>query len=44
MILFIWILIIIGILIMKKIEPHNWWYPPYAILIGVLVTISTYLS
>lgn len=38
------LLAVICILIMKKIEPDNKWYPVYAIVVMVLFTFfSTYL-
>lgn len=40
----LWGVIAIGIITMKKIEPHNRWYLPYAVLIGALTTAVTSLS
>ena len=40
----IWITAAAGIVIMKKIEPHNRVYPVYAVIVAALFTISTYLS
>lgn len=40
----IWIATAAGIAVMKKIEPHNWLYPVYAVLVAALFTISAYLS
>ncbi len=40
----IWITAVAGIVIMKKIEPHNWVYPVYAVIVALLFTLSTFLS
>ena len=40
----IWIVVAIGIAIMKKIEPHNWVYPVYAVIVALMFTLSTFLS
>lgn len=40
----VWLAIILGIAAMRKIEPHNWVYPIYAVTIAVLATISVYHS
>ncbi len=40
----IWIAAAVGIVIMKKIEPHNRAYPVYAVIVALLFTISAYLS
>lgn len=40
----IWIVAAIGIAIMKKIEPHNWVYPVYAVIVALMFTLSTFLS
>lgn len=37
--LIVWSAIVIGIFVMKKIEPRNKVYPVYAILVGILYTI-----
>lgn len=37
----LWTVVIVGIAVMRKLEPHNWWYPIYAVTIAVLATIST---
>ena len=42
--LIVWLVAIAGIAIMKKIEPHNKVYPPYVILIAVLITVLSFLS
>lgn len=38
----IWIVVIAGIYVMKKIQPHNSWYIYYAIAIGLLFTLAQY--
>ena len=40
----IWIAAMAGIVIMKKIEPHNRVYPVYAVIVALLFTLSTFLS
>lgn len=37
-ILIIWVTVLIAIPTMKKIEPNNKWYQPYAIFVGLLFT------
>lgn len=43
-IVIIWAAVIAGTVVMRKIEPHNWIYPIYAVAIAVLATISIYHS
>lgn len=40
----IWFVAVTGIVIMKKIEPHNRAYPVYAVIVALLFTLSTFLS
>ena len=40
----LWAVVITGIAVMRKIEPHNWVCPIYAVTIAVLATISVYHS
>lgn len=42
--LIVWITAIAGIIVMKKIEPHNKVYAPYVILIAILITLLAFLS
>ncbi len=40
----LWVAVIAGVAVMRKIEPHNWIYPIYAVTIAALATISIYHS
>ena len=40
----LWTVVIAGIAVMRRIEPHNWIYPIYAATIAVLATISVHHS
>lgn len=37
-ILIVWVAVIVGLHGMKKIEPTNKWYLPYAIINGIIFT------
>lgn len=40
----VWICAIGGVIAMRKLEPWNWFYPIYAPLIAILVTLLIFAS
>lgn len=40
----VWPAILIGIPVMKKLEPENHWYPIYAFLIGIVFTTAMLMT